>query len=282
MTRAVVTGASGFLGLAVCRALRERGMDVVPVCRRSFPGTVRVDDYSQTPAGNILVHLAEERDRRRAEEAGEGYERGAGSALRALTAKKWQRIIYASSAALYGSHYEGPVKPGDGIFATDVYTRSKKSGEEAVLTTGVGVVARMTNLYGPGMAPGNVVSTIIAQLGERGSVRVRDATPVRDFLWIEDAAEAVAAMTGPGVGARPSAGVFNVGSGVGISIHALARLILETAGEGNREIVSTHSGSRLSRMVLDISGTTAAWGWRPRVELRQGISALLASYARAR
>ena len=47
---------------------------------------------------------------------------------------------------------------------------------------------RLANVYGPGMAANNVMSDILGQVPGDGPLVVRDIAPVRDYLWIEDAA----------------------------------------------------------------------------------------------
>lgn len=274
----VVTGSAGFLGNAVVHALSGRGVHVVPVSRRPNSGIVQVSDYADTPAGDILIHLAEERDRNGAQRGGEAYERAASNTLKALIAKGWKRVVYVSSAVLYSDEFVTPRKPDDPIQVHDIYTSVKRAGEKAVLlSAGNGVVARLTNIYGPGMAPNNVVSDILGQMSESGPVHIRDVSPVRDFLWVTDAAEAIAIMATADTG-RP--GIYNVGTGYGTSIGGLANLAIEIAGCVQRQVVGTQSQGRLSCIVPDIAETERTWHWQPRVNLRQGLTMLLNSMNR--
>src|SRR5687768_7405760 len=178
----------------VARRLAGRAVEVVRVARRPVPHAIQVTDYAHTPDGDVLVHLAEEKDRSRAQEEGDAGVEAAKRVLHALLDKPWQRVIYASSAVLYGDRECAPHKTGDRIYAADAYSRMKHAGEKAVLESQAGAVARLANLYGPGMAGNNVVSTILRQIDIEGPLVVRDETPVRDFVWAEDAAEAIARM----------------------------------------------------------------------------------------
>ena len=270
--KVVVTGASGFLGRAVVRRLAGLDGTIVSVSRRALPGTIRVSDYAETPPGDALIHLAETADRSIAEQSGPAYEQKAVSDLQALLKKPYQRVIYASSAVLYGDRAQTPRRPGDPVFDADVYTRVKARAEHAVLESSRGVVARLSNLFGPGMAEDNVICTILGQIPGTGPVRVRDMSPVRDFLWAEDAADALVKMA-----AGAGLGVFNVGSGTGHSIGEVARVSLRVAGQGDRAVVSTEPGARSSYLVLDISGTSSTWGWSPATDLEEGIGRLLSA-----
>ena len=265
----VVTGASGFLGRALMDCLAKRDLPALGVSRGYIPGLLHVDSYEEAPSGDILVHLAEISDRSIAQASAPHYEERALATLEALQAKSFSRVIYASSAVLYGDQEHLPRKVGDPVYGTDAYTRLKLAAERSVVARN-GVVARLANIYGPGMAEGNVVSAILQQLPNEGPVRVLHATPVRDFLWIEDAARAIADMV---VGT--ACGIFNVGSGKGVSIHELATEILCAAGQTEREVESCFSTNRFSRLVLDSAETEAVFGWRPAVDLVQGIAMLL-------
>src|SRR5688572_30891509 len=142
----------------VVRSLAVRDVQVVPVARRPLPHAVQVTDYTDAPDGDVLVHLAEEKDRAHAEERGEACVDAAQLVLRALLARSWRRVVYASSAVLYGDRDCTPRTTTDPVRATDVYSRMKLAGERAVLDARGGAVARLANLYGPGMADNNVVS----------------------------------------------------------------------------------------------------------------------------
>jgi nucleoside-diphosphate-sugar epimerase len=99
---------------------------------------------------------------------------------------------------------------------------------------------------------------------------VLDTTPVRDFLWIDDAARALALMA-----TGEASGVFNVGSGQGVSIRELANVVLDAAGQAGRPVESVRVGSRFSRLVVDIAQTKEVFGWYPAVTLVEGISTLV-------
>lgn len=266
----VVTGASGFLGGRLAQCLRARGTETMLVSRRSMLGTQRVANYGETPAGDILVHLAQENDRAHAEAEGEAGLARALADLTALIAKPYVRIVYVSSAVLYGDAVCVPRRVTEKVTASGIYGRIKLESERLVLASGRGVVARLANLYGPGMSGTNVLSTILSQIPGVGPVRVMDDAPVRDFLWADDAAAALHAMiTGDGKG------IYNVGTGIGTSVAELARLALAVAGQPERPVMATHRSARVSCLFLDIDATIETWNWRPTVALCEGLSRLM-------
>jgi UDP-glucose 4-epimerase len=272
----VVTGASGFLGRALVAVLSARGERVVAVARRPLPAlpgieAVRVADYAETPRGDVLVHLAEPAALAAAEQAGAAHEEAMLGTLDRLLAGGFRRVVYGSSAVVYGDRLAHPRRPDEAPEPASLYARTKLADERMVLAAG-GVAVRLANLYGPGMAASNVLSDVLRQLGNPGPVRVRDTAPVRDFLWVGDAAVGLAAIA-----LGEATGVYNLGTGSGTSIDELARLLLEIAGKPRREIVATAPGDRPSTLVLDVEATDAAFGWRPQTSLASGLRMLLKS-----
>ena len=268
MATVVITGATGFLGRFLTAHLASRGLTIIPVSRRSFPGIYQVQDYSQSPGGDVLIHLAEEPDRSKGNRLGETYLLKAASVIRVLSGRHYRRIIYASSGVVYGDQNECPCRVDMPVFATDVYSNSKLTNEQMVLDSG-GAVVRLSNLFGNGMAVNNVMSDIIRQIPGIGALRVRDDKPIRDFLPVSDAASAFSLIV-----ESNCCGIVNVGSGIGISVKALAELSLASVGQEAREIVATEPSSRRSINVLDISETTKILGWSPTSSLNDYLGQL--------
>ena len=269
----VVTGASGFLGRAVVAEVLRRGLPVLAVSRQrmtteSSVPTLRLETYSDLtpPGGAVLVHLAEPR----ALDEGSGAKAAAmRETFRSLAEKAWDHIVYVSSASVYGDAVTTPRRADEPIKPQGAYAEGKAVCERVAIAAG-GTVARLANLYGPGMAPNNVVSDILNQLGRPGPLALRDAKSVRDYLWIADAATGVA----DAAVARPK-GPINLGTGIGTSVGALARRVLALAGQDGRAITETAPQPHQSTLVLDISQTFARLGWAPATPLARGLAALL-------
>ncbi len=266
--RIVVTGASGFIGGFLVNTLKAGDGEVLGVAR-SGTSTVRVGSYAETPAGDVLVHLAENNDRAAALSAGASYETETVQTLKVLAARGFQKIIYASTSIVYGNTSPVPYGVDSPTVATDPYTRAKLTCEACVLDAG-GVVARLSNVYGPGMSSNNVVSTILGQIPGTGPLQIRDDKPVCDFIWVEDVALALAAMVN-----LNCSGIYNVGTGVGTGVGDLAGLALALVGEAGRGIVATKPSGKLSCNTLDISETVDQLGWLPQTMLEKGMRLLL-------
>ncbi len=186
-----------------------------------------------------------------------------------MVGRGWRHIVYASSAAVYGDSETYPRRPDEPLAANGRYAALKLACERLVARAG-GTVARLANVYGSGMSPHNVVSEILCQIPGAAPVRVRDVTPVRDYLWIGDAAAGLAALAE----GRPG-GIFNLGTGRGTSVGAVARLALCLAGEDARTVEAREAAGRRSHLTLDTASTLAATGWRHEVALEAGLARLI-------
>lgn len=261
----VVTGASGFVGQALLSCLQLEGVPVTGVTRRPQHGLTAVVDYADmaTPEDAVLVHLAQARD------VSGSFDDGDIELCRALSIRPWRHIVYASSMIVYGDEKDYPRQPDELISATSDYTRVKLESEKIVTNVG-GTCLRFSNLYGFGMGANTVISDILRQIPGDGSLGLRDISPVRDFLWIEDAARclALACRIMPG-------GILNAGSGYGMAVGDVARLALKLAGESSRPVVGGDISVRASCLTLNIMKTRLALNWSPTVNIHAGLSALL-------
>jgi UDP-glucose 4-epimerase len=274
MATVVVTGGSGFIGRALTARLALAGHSVISVSRKAVPGSTQLKDYREAPGADVLFHLAEEPQRAAVNALGEAYVQRMSALAHGLADGRYRRIIYGSSGAVYGDRDDAPFDVDSPVAASDVYTRSKLCNEQIMLDAG-GLVVRFSNVYGAGMAANTVISDVLRQLRDTGPVRVRDASPVRDFVARSDAVEALALAAGSNY-----RGVLNVGSGKGTSVSDIANLILKLAGQ-SREIVSGEPSPRRSVNVLDISRTRKILGWSPASSLEHELRPLVSSALRS-
>lgn len=265
--KVVITGASGFIGQTLSRLLRKQDGKVDGYTRGSERGLISVSAYEELSSVDdaVLVHLAQNSNTSAA------YDPGEVKLCRILAAKSWRHIVYASSAVVYGDQHAHARKPDEPVFPVSDYARMKIECEQVFVEAG-GTCLRFSNLYGPRMPDHSVVADILRQVPGNGPLKLNDPTPVRDFLWIEDAAGCIAAACAASV-----VGIINAGSGQAVTVGELARLVLNLVGEQARSVIAENELTRSSSLRLDITKTQSLLSWLPKTNLNSGLSSLLST-----
>jgi UDP-glucose 4-epimerase len=269
----IVTGASGFIGSALVDKLKScSNFNVIPVSRHCKDNLfIKVDNYKQTPKGDVLVHLAENPYRIDINQNCNNCINESGKILDALIDKSYKKIIYCSSSAVYGEESSIPLEEKSFVYSNDNYSKLKLDNEKKIIDTG-GIVVRLANVIGPGMSNKNVLSDIINQIQLDGPVRVRNGAPIRDFIWIDDVVTALEVLI-----SKADSGVFNIGSGKGLSIIELAEEVLKVSNK-NKSAISMDDSGKYSYNVLNISKMKKLLGWTPKFSLTQSIKLIIKEY----
>jgi len=95
-----------------------------------------------------------------------------------------------------------------------------------------------------------------------------DGKVVRDYIWIDDTVNALVAA----VSSEIPSGEYNIGSGVGYSVNAIADLLEAHLGQIPHRAYISHRSFDAEKIVLDITKFKIASGWRPLVDIPEGIS----------
>jgi len=150
-----------------------------------------------------------------------------------------------------------------------------------------GIYLIPTNLYGPGdnFSPltGHVIPALIVRFlaarsrGDREVVCWGSGSPTRDFLFVEDCAEAIVLATERYNDREP----VNLGSGVEISIRDLANHIARLVGFSGKIVWDTAKPDGQARELLEISRAERAFGFRPRKEFLAGLRETIDWYRKA-
>ncbi len=135
-----------------------------------------------------------------------------------------------------------------------------------------------TNLYGPNdnynLATSHVLPALIRKTheakerGDKDFVVWGTGTPRREFLHVDDLADACVFVMEHGIGDE----LLNVGTGFDITIRELAEIVMEIVGFNGRIVFDTDKPDGTPRKLLDVSRLHAL-GWRARTTLRDGIAA---------
>ena len=134
------------------------------------------------------------------------------------------------------------------------------------------VVLRVSNPFGPGQYPfgrQGVIASVLGCLWREQPMHLwGDGSVVRDFLFVDDLAEAfVAAARAP----RTGNGLFNVGSGVGLSIREVMSVAESVTGRAL--VVHAESGRAIDVPinVLDCTRARVELGWSAQTPFEEGV-----------
>ena len=271
-SKIVIIGATGFIGRALCKKLEEKNeYSIIKVTRSKEPlfGFQTVDNYQQSPTGDILIHLAEDADRARVNGIGDQYRKNTGEVLESLLQKRYKKILYCSSSVVYGNNGKELYSENMATYANDTYSTAKLENEERVLQSD-GIVARFSNVIGYGMSNKNVLSDILKQLSGKDSLKIRNVKPIQDFIWIDDVVDAIVSLLKKNV-----SGIYNIGSGVETSIIKLIEIALDASCQHDRKIISTIKNPDFSYSALNIEKIKNITGWKPKYTLSQSVKKMI-------
>lgn len=187
-----------------------------------------------------------------------------------------KKIIYLSCSSVYKPGKE-PYKE-DSTLSPMNYVGTRAVILENILTYlcrryGIDLtILRPFNPYGPFQRAPYVVPTVLEEIIKNGTVRIGDTEKVRDFLYIGDLVELVRTVF-----ERKDKGlhVYNVSSGIPVSIHGLIMTAQEVTG-GSCNVIFDASKLRVEYdydyAVADITKIKKEIGWMPNTNLRTGLS----------
>lgn len=295
--RALVTGASGFVGGYLVDALRALGAAVhgcggpsdaaQPYAPLDLRDQRALRDVLAEFRPNVVFHLAAQTfvpDAMRAPV--ETYETNTmGTARLAHAVREYggepPRIVFSSSAEVYGARarQEYPLRETLDPRPRNPYGASKAAAEAILLgewqSFGTDVViARAFNHVGPGQREQFVVASLAAQLariaaGAAPQLFVGDLTASRDFLDVRDVVAAYVALARDG---EPGE-IYNVCSGAAVTIRDVLRELILVAGVPVevREDPARMRPNEIPLSVGDPSKLRAATGWSPQMPLVRSL-----------
>jgi UDP-glucose 4-epimerase len=268
----LVTGASGPLGRAVSDALGEhRLVRFIGPARTPRDSSEHAVDIADTAAvarivererPDAVVHLAAitgaaaEVDPRRTNLVNVEAAR----ALAVCAARAGvRRLVFASSAAVYGDGYDRPVSEHDAPAPQSLYARTKLEAEGALAdaaSDGLSALAlRIFNVYGPGFDSSLIQRVLSRQATEKLMLAGLDDF-VRDYVAVADVAASIESALQL---ERPASGVVNIGSGLPTSNRRIVQLFGLRPGEDYEVRRGTASYS-----VADISRARRILAFSPR------------------
>ncbi|OZI62980.1 NAD-dependent epimerase/dehydratase family protein [Bordetella genomosp. 11] len=297
--RCVVLGGGGFLGTNLCVALSGRVASLRAFGRRqSFPQAIRHVEWMQGDFSDptsvasaiadcdVVFHLVNATTPASANiDKVADLEANVVPTLRLLEACRAegvQRVVFVSSGGtIYGVPDQIPtpeIAPNEPITA---YGISKLAIEKylALYRRAHGIdyrILRVANPYGPYQtalkSQGVIAAFLRKALADQPIEVWGNGSVVRDYVYVDDVSRAlVAAVIHEG-----KERIFNIGSGEGQSLLAIAGVIEDLLGAKLNLRFANARPVDVPKSVLDCSRAAAELGWRPEIELREGIRRTMA------
>lgn len=200
-----------------------------------------------------------------------------------------RRVVVASSDKAYGDHTSLPYVEGMELLGSNPYDASKACTEIIARSYHVNfglplAVARCANVYGGGdlnysrLIPG----TIRSALGREQPVIRSDGTPIRDYVYIDDAVSAYLTLAERLNEPTVAGESFNFGGGEPISVLDLTGRILVLCGatELDPEVQGVGPGpGEIANQYMSIAKAERILGWSPQSSLEAGLARTINWYA---
>lgn len=304
--KALVTGGAGFIGSNVVKLLLEEGHQVVVLDNLSSGYRQNLDPFPQLAfvegdvrdhelvselmqKVEVVFHLAASVGNRRSiDNPLQDSQINVIGTLNVLEAARHadvRKIVYSSSAGIFGELKHLPISEGHPTEPDSPYGVSKLAAEKLCLVYShlyslEAISLRYFNVYGVNQrydAYGNVMP-IFARwlLNGEPLVIYDDGEQTRDFINVQDVAWAnLLAAQAEGV-----SGAFNIASGTAITINRLAELMRDLREEDVGVEYQPPRKGDVRHSLADISLAERTIGFRPRVDIESGLKEYIAWVAK--
>jgi GDP-L-fucose synthase len=304
MTRVLVTGGAGFLGSHLVERLERAGNEVV-VARSADYDVTSMDETARMfddADAELVFHLAAEVGGIGANRANPGRYWYANLVMGAHVLEQARlhetpKLVLVGTICAYPKFAPLPFREDDlwngypeetnapyGVAKKTLLVGAQAYRDQYGLNT---VYLLPVNLYGPrdnfDLETSHVIPALIRKMVEAQErnedeiVLWADGTPTREFLYVDDCADALVLAAELYDDPDP----VNLGTGEEISIRDLAELIREATGFRGSITWDTTKPAGQPRRALDTSRAEALFGFRAQVPLQEGINRTVAWYRSA-
>lgn len=298
----LITGGAGFLGAALANRLASTGHQVRVIDDLSAGDAARLDERVLFSRGDVndrpklwtllqdvqcVYHLAARVSVSESvlypREYNAANVSGTVSVMEAMRDVGVQRVVLASSGAVYGNQRATPLVETMVPDPGSPYAVSKLAAEHYVRTIGrlwgiETVVLRVFNAYGPGqplpVSHPPVVPHFIKQVRAQGTIVVHgDGQQTRDFVYVDDVVDALVAAS---MVEDVSEQVINIGSGQAVSIRELVDSIGQVLSATPHALYQETVSGGVVQMRADVRKAAALLAYRPKYDLMAGLRHMLA------
>ena len=296
-TKILVTGGAGFIGSHLVDRLIQEGNEVIVVDNLSTGKrkninkkaqfykmdiqSKRIERVFRNERPLIVVHLAAQMSVRHSTDD-PGFDAqvnilGTINVLEHAVRQGVRKVTFASSGGVvYGEQEIFPASESHRTEPLSPYGISKLAGEKYLAyyanATGLRYVAlRFANVYGPRQdseGEAGVVAIFSKQMLDGGQPIVNGTgKQTRDFIYVDDAVEAILVTLGEDV-----QGIFNVGTGQETTINECYGIIKSLTKCQCKELYGAAKKGEQFRSVLDVTKLREVFGWDPQVTLQDGLT----------
>ncbi len=307
-----ITGANGFVGSWLTRALMEGGAEVSVLIKEEIPGSLfntggrklkkvfrgNLVDYHlverifEEENPDTCFHVAAQAIVGKANQSPiptfESNIKGTWNILEVAKDKGIGRMVVASSDKAYGEHKRLPYREEFSLSALHPYDASKACSDILARTYAHTynlplAVTRCSNIYGGGDINFSriIPDTIRSVLKNKDPVIRSDGSPLRDYIYVKDVVQAYLALA-EHVGEKAINGqAFNFGTERPISVLELVNEIIKLSGRTSLKPSILGKGKlkgEIDKQYLDISKARRLLNWKPGYSLEEGLKKAIEWY----
>lgn len=318
--KVLVTGAAGFIGMHVSKRLLDDGFDVVGLdnlnsyyelqlknyrlsqlttyvnfrfCKLDLTDREGIAKLFAEEQFDSVIHLAAQAGVRHSIEAPFDYVDsnlvGMMTVLEGCRKNMVRHLIFASSSSVYGANHKVPFSEDDRVDSpVSLYAATKKSNElmahsysklYGIPTTGL----RFFTVYGPAGRPDMAPWLFTEAILNNDPIKVFNHGGMqRDFTFIDDVVEGVVRIHKQAPADEVPYKLFNIGNSSSIELSRFITAIESACGGVARKIYLDMQPGDVTRTFADTTALEKAVGYKPAVEIEEGINRFVDWYKKYR
>lgn len=280
MRSILVTGASGFIGRHLLRALTV-GDNVVQIVNTSQGDISLSETWACLPSSDLVIHLAAQSSVPASWECPPDFVRTncMGITYALEYCRRHQAKLIFLSSYMYGDAGSNPITENAPLTSKNPYALTKQFSEQLceLYSNNFEVETRILrpfNVYGPEQSNAFLIPKIVREAQTLGKVHVNDLNPRRDYVYVEDVVDAIMKLIdyiGP-------YRTFNIGTGQSHSVWEVIQMVQSLL---RIPVMATSDDIRRPGEIMDsvanIELASRELGWVPRFSLSDGLARMISA-----